>query len=198
MRHALRSCVKRAVVSVLLFSSLVACGGSPSQTPETEPAKTTTTPAPREAGSAEVDGTVGGEPVKAVDAVMVPGPHGARILLVDRADFCKSPNVVHPQDRTLTIDLGAKGASSIEPGDYEVPEAFADTSRALNARFDVVGPQCSTKAFMFLSGSAHVDDASEARIAGTFSIVVGTDKLRGSFVATPCDAPAADVATRCE
>jgi len=200
MRHALPFAVQRAVFSAVLFLSLVACGGSP-DAPLPEPTKDETpkAPAPREAGSAQVDGTVDGAPLKVVDAVVVPGPHGARVVLVDRADYCKTANVVHPNDATLTIDLGKQGASSIEPGDYEVPEAFADTSRALAARFDVVGPECATKAFMFRAGSAHVDDVAATHIAGTFSITIGNDKLRGSFVATPCDAPIDTAAAlRCE
>jgi hypothetical protein len=197
--------VHRAVLPALLSLSLVACGGAPSSDPapqeQQQQPPAAAAPAVREAGSAQVQGTVDGQPVTFVDAVVVAGTHGARVLLVDRKDFCEHPGVTHPDARTLTIDLGPHGATSIDTGEYDVPEALDDSSRALNARLDVMGPQCSPKSFMFREGSAHLDDASATRISGKFSITIGLDSLDGSFVATPCAGDQyvdATAAPRCE
>jgi hypothetical protein len=192
----------RVPAACLFVVTLAGCGGagSSADTPAGPPAAP---PAPaaaaREAGSVQVSGTVGGMGLAFVDAVVVPGRHGARVLFVDRADYCEHPNISHPSTRTLAVDLGALDATSIEPGEYDVPEAFADTSRALGAELDVVGPSCGgTTQFVGRSGSATVDAATPTRIAGSFALALGRDPVRGTFVATSCLTSPPSETARCE
>ncbi|HEY8074703.1 MAG TPA: hypothetical protein VIF62_11345, partial [Labilithrix sp.] len=100
---------------------------------------------------------------------------------------------------TLTLDLGPKGATTADPGDYQVVEAFDDDSRALDARLDVIGHACAgTKQYMSRSGTATITDSSATRISGSFTLALGTDTVTGTFVATPCLAQPEPSTMHCE
>jgi hypothetical protein len=196
--------VRLAAIFMPLIT-LAGCGGAESSAdphadghgaPLTPP---TPAAAVRAAGSVQVSGAVEGTDLAFVDAVVVSGRHGARVVFVDRADYCEHPNLSHPATRTLTIDLGALDATSIEPGEYDVPEAFADASHALGAELDVVGPSCGgTMQFTGRPGSTTIDAATPTRIAGSFTLALGRDSIHGTFVATSCLATPPSEPSRCE
>ncbi len=190
----------RCLTAVFAFAlALAACGGSSASVASDPPAADPpAAPATRAPGSAQVSGSVDGDALSMLDAVLVPGTHGARVVLVDRAGYCDDPDVEKSGSHVLTLDLGARGATSVDTGDYQVVEAFDDTSRALAARLDVIGHACTgTKQFVGRSGSASVTDATATRLSGSFTLALGRDTVTGTFVATSCVVPPPAAAVHC-
>src|SRR5205823_13850878 len=86
------SCIVRRTLPALFVAlAVAACGGSStSVASEPAPAAPEATPS-RTPGSAQVAGSVEGDALPMVDAVLVPGTHGARVMLVDHTDYCEHP-----------------------------------------------------------------------------------------------------------
>ncbi|MBX3189357.1 MAG: hypothetical protein KF819_20200 [Labilithrix sp.] len=150
-------------------------------------------PGARVPGSGEIVGTVGGEAVVVADAVAVFGVmsdrdearRGVRIALRDRAAACDAPNVVHPGERTLTLEID--GDRELRPGTYGLPEPFATApAMTINARLDRLGPACETRGVVALGGKVTLVAVDASRVEGTFDLKLGHDRVTGSFVATSC------------
>jgi hypothetical protein len=188
---------------------IAGCGSSPSTSStssENVESVDPTSPAPpsRVPGAGEVAGTVGGERVVVADAVAVFGVmserdearRGVRIALRDREGTCAAPDVVHPGERTLTLEID--GERDLVPGTYGMPEAFAGgPGITLRARLDGMGDACETKRVVALDGTVTLLEVDATRggsgyVKGAFDLKLGRDRVSGSFVATGCARPSAN------
>jgi len=200
--------VVSALLAFALGAFLGACGGT---TDESTPAPPTgTDPAPADAvpteGKGEVAGKVDGKEFAVMDARIFAGTiserkqeQGFRIVLSAQSNFCATPETLNPGQRTISFDIGAPVGEPVGVRTYVVPEPLAANADSVTARLDARTPTCGTKAFIATDGTVTIAEATATRVRGTFDLMMGRERIQGTFDAPSCAGNTAPPsATHCE
>jgi hypothetical protein len=134
------------------------------------------------AGSASVNGMVGGVSFQPHDAVVHPvQPSATAIDIVSAANICDDFTQHGYPKNTTAITLYIKPIPA-------APGTFTTESGALQATWEVVDATCASTSFnQATTGTVALTSVTDSSIQGTFDLTFDTDHVSGNFDAVLCD-----------